>query len=437
MIKLKDKKGAITMVTLITVLFLVSFLMSSYIIVSNKVKTQKEMLNETRSIYESKVTMEEIYNSYFSNDNVIPIYTVNQLLSIGNNEKINIDGKIYTFSSDKAYVLSNNLEFSAIDLGLESDWIPTYNSGNFEWNGNTIKVTTLSGNVITYSGNTITGYPVTLANSMESTLVDYKIYGNSIQSGTPTPASPITIESVGDETINLFNSNQELIKIGTYLGIDTTGIDTNYALQIKLKEGKEVPEGVYFGFVYYKTETSAASAKWLISSGSLNEKYGDGTTYGLTTFNPSEYYKTGICCYSGTQEKWDEIMDAFDIFWIEGTYSLNTLPEYEPYGKYKIPVKVSLSSGEEKTFNIYLDEPLRKIGDYADYIDFANQQIVRYVEVLDDTGTLTIEESYQGLETPEIESIELPTISTYSGINTITVDTDVQPSNMSITYNTK
>ena len=33
----------------------------------------------------------------------------------------------------------------------------------------------------------------------------------------------------------------------------------------------------------------------------------------------------------------------------------------------------------EKTYNIYLDEPLRKVGDYADYIDFKEQKVVRKV----------------------------------------------------------
>lgn len=41
----------------------------------------------------------------------------------------------------------------------------------------------------------------------------------------------------------------------------------------------------------------------------------------------------------------------------------NTATAYEPY------------SGETK--HIYLDEPLRKIGDYADYIDFKNQKVIR------------------------------------------------------------
>ena len=43
-----------------------------------------------------------------------------------------------------------------------------------------------------------------------------------------------------------------------------------------------------------------------------------------------------------------------------------TATEYEPY---RVPV----------TANIYLDEPLRKVGDYADYIDFKNQKVVRNI----------------------------------------------------------
>jgi len=34
---------------------------------------------------------------------------------------------------------------------------------------------------------------------------------------------------------------------------------------------------------------------------------------------------------------------------------------------------------EPKTYNIYLDEPLRKVGEYADYIDFKEQKVVRQV----------------------------------------------------------
>ena len=41
--------------------------------------------------------------------------------------------------------------------------------------------------------------------------------------------------------------------------------------------------------------------------------------------------------------------------------------EYKPYKK-------------ENTVNIYLSEPLRKVGDYADYIDFKNKKVVRKIK---------------------------------------------------------
>ena len=54
----------------------------------------------------------------------------------------------------------------------------------------------------------------------------------------------------------------------------------------------------------------------------------------------------------------------------EGT----VVTEYEPYY-------------ESTTTNIYLKEPLRKIGDYADYIDFENQKVIRNIKELVFDGT--------------------------------------------------
>ena len=51
-----------------------------------------------------------------------------------------------------------------------------------------------------------------------------------------------------------------------------------------------------------------------------------------------------------------------------------TATEYEPYA-------------EPITTNIYLNEPLRKINDYADYIDFENQKVVRNIKEVVLTGT--------------------------------------------------
>ena len=52
------------------------------------------------------------------------------------------------------------------------------------------------------------------------------------------------------------------------------------------------------------------------------------------------------------------------------------LTTYEPY--------------QEKVTDIYLDEPLRKIGDYADYIDFENKRVVRNIYEMKIPETLTL-----------------------------------------------
>lgn len=58
-----------------------------------------------------------------------------------------------------------------------------------------------------------------------------------------------------------------------------------------------------------------------------------------------------------------EIIENLRIYDFYITNSDNAL--YEPYYK--------------KVYNIYLDEPLRKVGDYADYVDFKNGKVVRNV----------------------------------------------------------
>lgn len=63
----------------------------------------------------------------------------------------------------------------------------------------------------------------------------------------------------------------------------------------------------------------------------------------------------------------------------ETPIEVESVGEYdEETGKYKIPITVS-DGTRNITTNIYLDEPLRKVGDYADYIDLENGKVVRNV----------------------------------------------------------
>ena len=61
---------------------------------------------------------------------------------------------------------------------------------------------------------------------------------------------------------------------------------------------------------------------------------------------------------------------------------VESVGEYdEETGKYKIPVICSSENGRSFTTDIYLDEPLRKVGNYRDYIDFERSVLVRNVGV--------------------------------------------------------
>ena len=78
----------------------------------------------------------------------------------------------------------------------------------------------------------------------------------------------------------------------------------------------------------------------------------------------------------------------------ENPIEIESVGDYdETTGKYKIPIKVS-DGVEEYTTDIYLDEPLRKIGDYADYIDYKNKKVVRYIDKYIFKGTESL--SFRG-----------------------------------------
>lgn len=86
------------------------------------------------------------------------------------------------------------------------------------------------------------------------------------------------------------------------------------------------------------------------------------------------------------------------------------------------------------TTNIYLNEPLRKVGEYADYLDLKNQRVVRNVKVNDNTGTKTIEESYTKQDPALKEKQNLPNISFDKKANIIKIGTSVNPSKIDAIY---
>ncbi len=65
---------------------------------------------------------------------------------------------------------------------------------------------------------------------------------------------------------------------------------------------------------------------------------------------------------------------------IQSVGNLVTDTSDENYEKYKIQLKVTNANNESTITNIYLNEPLRKVGDVADYIDFKTGKVVRKIK---------------------------------------------------------
>lgn len=144
---LKSQKGAITLVVLTGMLFLTAFLMSMYIGIANKAQTSAENTKQISQRYNNLDEANSIYDSYFADTAVIPIYTKEQLQKLGSGEQVLINNKVYTFSIDGYYTIQNDLNLGGIYDEETSTW-----SGEV-WTPLTINFTgTLDG-----LGNTISG----------------------------------------------------------------------------------------------------------------------------------------------------------------------------------------------------------------------------------------------------------------------------------------
>jgi len=99
--------------------------------------------------------------------------------------------------------------------------------------------------------------------------------------------------------------------------------------------------------------------------------------------------------------RFNDISNSLDTKYmlVEGVYTAETMPPYEPYY-------------EPVTTNLYLPEPIKMVGDEAEYIDYAEQKMHRI-----------------GADDIDVTLPELPVLP---GTNTLTVGTEVQPSSVEI-----
>lgn len=132
---LKKQTGAISVFVMMAMLFFLLTILGIYLISTKRAQAQTEAFRMAQERYYSEDAA-SIYNDKMANlepNGKIPIYTKEQLWSIGEPKKIEIEGKMYDFSepdSSNKYELKNDIIINI----PESEPLEIFN-GNIEMNG--------------------------------------------------------------------------------------------------------------------------------------------------------------------------------------------------------------------------------------------------------------------------------------------------------------
>ena len=243
----------------------------------------------------------------------------------------------------------------------------------------------------------LNGIPPLTFNAIAGALKDYRIYGNTVNS-----------ESVGDRTANLFANlwKKGYIRADNGLEEQVDGFICSGFFPVEYGQTYSISRNIRVGYDNirgYKDDESFIGA---------------GTDV-CDVSNPFPSGATKIGAFTVTNEnvafiRFNDSANDLDMKYmiVDGTYTEQTMPSYEPYG-YRVPVTVTNGTDTETT-NLYLPEQIKMVGDEAEYIDFREQK----QHFVDGTST----------------DITLPAMPTLSGTNTLTVGTEVQPSNVYIKY---
>lgn len=308
------------------------------------------------------------------------------------------------------------------------------------------------------------GVPCVMEYSKGKNLRNYEIYGNSVQDGTPSPDTPIAIQSVGnlvtDETsehygkydvpitvrgknllpnsdwmsgahesgfheqvtkeyITEYTQNSVSFNLSAWTGVSSPRFRKDSVKRIVFKINQTALNSDSYANFYiaiqgYDDNNNKVGNRVIYDSAIADTGY----VFDFSTITSYNFYAKSTqfsFCVLARKNAVSHLM-VYDIAY----YADRDVTEYEPY------------IGETK--HIYLNEPLRKASDYADYIDFKNQKVMRQIEVLDDTGTKSINESLGFVSPPTEESVSLPTLKTVKGTSIMSVDTSIQPSNIKTKY---
>lgn len=255
------------------------------------------------------------------------------------------------------------------------------------------------------------GVPCVMEYSKGKNLRNYEIYGNSVQDGTPSPDTPIEVQSVGDlvtdtaseyygkydvpitvrgknllpnsdwmsgahsngfneaanvDYITEYTQNSISFNLAAWKGVSSPRFkkDSVKRIVFKINQNQINSDDGYINFYiiiqgYYDNNNKVGSQA-IYNNAIADTEY----VFDFSAISTSNFYKNSTqfsFCILARKNALSNLM-VYDIAY----YAETDTAVYEPY------VKPTIT-------HIYLNEPLRKVGDYADYIDFKNQKVVRNI----------------------------------------------------------
>ena len=376
--KLKDKKGSISIFVLVALLFMTAFLILLYSANVNKSKIIQEQFETINEIY--SVDTSNAYEQAYTNLRKKNKQTMNA--SVENTSDIELT-KTFNGKLSNYRIYGNSVKYTDTiqSLGYNlsrvkkstSNLIHTFNDGVYE----------------TYSGQ----------NNLSAE--DRRIYIGDYPVGTKFYVSQrINFETFyveNAEAVSVRDINYNPLTDSDIAIFDTSVGSNNYSYS----------QFYQWEHIWYRTYIEGKNESYFIKN---NENiaymgYNHKTSNGDFTTADDRIVSVE---YVGDTDK--------------------------SIGKCRIPVRVTNENEESTTIYIYMDEPLRKVGDKADYIDFKEKKIYRYINVIDDTGTKSIEESFEILAEPKKEDINLPEILTFEDYTKIELLTSLIPSKIELEY---
>lgn len=230
--------------------------------------------------------------------------------------------------------------------------------------------------VATYTGT----LPATLTGTKAGYLQRYKIYGNTEQAGTPTPENPIVPSECGE--------------------LETTGVHAGQYKFPLTSAGQNVD-------IYIGESQTTRRIKKLVLTGEENWRK---RTYGNANYtfehNPGFVIRNGLCSHYAKYSA--QNIDKVDGIYLEATAAIIiTDLRYTTTTDFKAFLATQYADGTPVTVWCVLtteeigtlNEPLRKIGGYADTIDSTQTT----TQIPTSAGSTTISWAGEGLAPSQVE----------------------------------